>query len=803
MTQLYTGVVEDRTSDPLKLGRCKVRVFGLHTDNKADLPTKDLPWAIVMQPITSAANSGIGHAPVGPIEGTWVVVMFNDDYNQQPIIIGTLAGVPQTQSSVSYVNQATNWQTIDQTAITDSDGNQIVSEPAKEKAEAEQEQKVFKASSLSISENGISSLKKLEGLASIDKNKRTVGSDSLPLTTQLYAYKDTVGIWTIGWGSTTLSDGSKVTEFSVITKAEADSLFLKKLKEEFEPAVRRNVKVPITQSMYDSLVSIVYNGWTGIFKSPAGTALNSGKYKECAALIPDYKNSGGVLTGRREKEKALFIKDGYPNTDGDVEKAAVTEEEIKAQSDATQNPAVVKAVIDPTAFKAATELNNVTAEGFVDPNKIYPKWVNEPDTHRLARHENINKTVVYTKEAARAKDVTTSTGSSWNQPPIPYNAKYPFNHVYVSESGHVQEFDDSLGNERIHTYHKAGTYTEIDVNGTQVNRIVGDSYEVLERNGYVVVRGTCNVTISGNSNVRIENDSNIQVLGNANLNVTGDMKTAVSGKYQIHCGGEFHVDASKIYWNSQKASGISLPTESSVGEPSFGELVTPSRQDETNSNYETPEEGSNETFVEQAVKSGDIEKQDPTLEENKKEEVEVATKQPEPELTECGADIASGSPFTSSFKLSNNFSLGKVCTGKSGIPTGINYGLTDKEIVCNLRLLSVNCLERIIQKYPNMIITNTWRSEKVNNEVNGSKTSDHLFGRAADIQFSGFSRDKYYEVAQELQKLLPAFKQIILEYKGSTTWIHVAFDKNNNKMQCLTMDASRNAVLKSNGFMLV
>ena len=38
----WIGCVEDRM-DPEKMGRCKVRIFGYHTDNKQLLPTKDLP----------------------------------------------------------------------------------------------------------------------------------------------------------------------------------------------------------------------------------------------------------------------------------------------------------------------------------------------------------------------------------------------------------------------------------------------------------------------------------------------------------------------------------------------------------------------------------------------------------------------------------------------------------------------------------------------------------------------------------------------------------------------------------------
>jgi hypothetical protein len=65
----WTGVVEDR-DDPEKLGRCRVRVFGYHTSDISDLPTSDLPWALPMQSITSAATSGVGSAPVGIVPGT-------------------------------------------------------------------------------------------------------------------------------------------------------------------------------------------------------------------------------------------------------------------------------------------------------------------------------------------------------------------------------------------------------------------------------------------------------------------------------------------------------------------------------------------------------------------------------------------------------------------------------------------------------------------------------------------------------------------------------------------------------------
>ena len=92
--QWFVGVVEDR-QDPKKLGRVRVRCLGYHSENISDLPTSDLPWAHPMNPVTSATVSGLGQTPLGMVEGTWVVGFFQDtDEAQQPIIIGTLPGVP-------------------------------------------------------------------------------------------------------------------------------------------------------------------------------------------------------------------------------------------------------------------------------------------------------------------------------------------------------------------------------------------------------------------------------------------------------------------------------------------------------------------------------------------------------------------------------------------------------------------------------------------------------------------------------------------------------------------------------------
>ena len=90
----FNGVVEDR-QDPQKLGRLRVRCVGIHTDNKDDLPTSDLPWSQLIHPITSSGISGLGSSPGFVVEGTWVFGYFRDGQSmQEPMIMGTLPGKP-------------------------------------------------------------------------------------------------------------------------------------------------------------------------------------------------------------------------------------------------------------------------------------------------------------------------------------------------------------------------------------------------------------------------------------------------------------------------------------------------------------------------------------------------------------------------------------------------------------------------------------------------------------------------------------------------------------------------------------
>jgi hypothetical protein len=302
----WHGVVED-TADPLFLGRCRVRVYGFHTDDKTELPTAALPWAYPMQPITSAAVSGIGTSPTGLLQGSHVFGFFRDgDEGQDPVMIGSFGGVPMK---------------------------------------------------------------------------------------------------------------------------EADT--------------------------------------TKGFASP------SGKYPAKPADIQEKKFPIGVSA------------------------------------------------------------------------------VGEQDTNRLARNndaDQMNYTIAAYKTSSVDKEVFSTPdmagGFTWGEPPTPYAAQYPKNHVRYTESGHIEEFDDTPKAERVHQFHKSGSFTEVgngwkdNPNGTRVQRIVGDDYEIVHGNKKIhisgkeglnlVVDGAINLTINGGGNIQINGSTNILANDNVNLQIEGSLKA--SGK---------------------------------------------------------------------------------------------------------------------------------------------------------------------------------------------------------------------------------------------------------------------------------
>ena len=123
----WIGVVEDRM-DPEQCGRVRVRIYGYHTDDKTHLPTKDLPWAVPILPITSASTSGKGTTPLGPVTGTWVIGFFLDGEDmQQPAIFGTI-GTKAAALAFSGADDKDQISNTNEGIKRDTSGNPVLDE---------------------------------------------------------------------------------------------------------------------------------------------------------------------------------------------------------------------------------------------------------------------------------------------------------------------------------------------------------------------------------------------------------------------------------------------------------------------------------------------------------------------------------------------------------------------------------------------------------------------------------------------------------------------------------------------------
>lgn len=152
-----------------------------------------------------------------------------------------------------------------------------------------------------INAKGLAFIKKWEGL-------------------RLKAYKDIVGVWTIGYGST----GPHVKPGMVITEAEAEAL-LKKDLERFERKVETSVKVKLNDNQFAALVAFAYNvGEAGFGGSTLLKKLNKGDYNAVPTELMKWNKAGGKavpgLTNRRAQEGALwgkgdFVASNFVNVD--------------------------------------------------------------------------------------------------------------------------------------------------------------------------------------------------------------------------------------------------------------------------------------------------------------------------------------------------------------------------------------------------------------------------------------------------------------------------------------------------------
>ena len=108
-------------------------------------------------------------------------------------------------------------------------------------------------------------------------------------------------------------------------------------------------------------------------------------------------------------------------------------------------------------------------------------------------------------------------------------SEYPYNHVWETESGHVFEVDDTAGAERIHEYHKSGTFYEVQPNGDKVTKIKGNGFEIDMKNKMIYVGGDYSMTVDGDYYLNVKGNKIEHISGHAFQTVRGSRHSKVQG----------------------------------------------------------------------------------------------------------------------------------------------------------------------------------------------------------------------------------------------------------------------------------
>src|SRR5210317_721962 len=178
--------------------------------------------------------------------------------------------------------------------------------------------------------------------------------------------------------------------------------------------------------------------------------------------------------------------------------------------------------------------------------------------YSITQDTDINALVTSIRNRIRGVIANTETDAEkWNQPEIAYKAIYPYNSVFESESGHIKEYDDTAGNERIHERHISGTSTEMTANGDRIDIIKNNYYTLTSNDNKAYIQGDSDITIGGRHKVYINKDGqtdnhyDIQIGPNANVNIQvdkGNLNVVTkTGQFNFDVGSDMNVNVGGNY----------------------------------------------------------------------------------------------------------------------------------------------------------------------------------------------------------------------------------------------------------------
>lgn len=510
----WVGSVEDR-DDPLKIGRVRVRINGYHPDDKGLVPTEALPWAITINPITDAGQKGVGMAPVGLQVGSQVTGFFLDGENaQMPAVTGVLVGAPNGRPDT---NRLTRGEEISQTIVEAKNKNRLISLP------------------LSLSSS-------LSSIANIQQNIQAQVSG---VTNQMARIKK-------------MGDQLKNAKLAIPGIQIPDiSAAIQGVNGQFQ-GLRGNLQslnsaANGVKTASDNVVNVITDNITQV-------------YQEAQNINNAASQLGGVQNDIRSQ--ILRLQGGMAEVTSQVDNQVEALTDIPKSAMAGIDNAVGAA--DRAVGSVMNGLNGITGNitGTLDQLKSLDKLrslnpgIGIPDVSNLIGSFNqltnafdaignlsgamnsLNQIVgvigkikglsMVIPNAASILGAITALqagplSNMFMQPLSPANPEYPFNKVFETEGGHVEEFDDTPGSERYQRYHPSGTFVEDHPDGTRSEKVVKDRYTVIMGDDSIHVQGNVKVNIIGNADV--------VVVGNATTQVNGNKTDIVKGDYSLMVGG--------------------------------------------------------------------------------------------------------------------------------------------------------------------------------------------------------------------------------------------------------------------------
>lgn len=124
-----------------------------------------------------------------------------------------------------------------------------------------------------------------------------------------------------------------------------------------------------------------------------------------------------------------------------------------------------------------------------------------------------------------------------------YQPVYPYNNSKITASGHMFEFDDTQGRERIRLQHRANTFIEMQPNGDEVHKVYGDGYEIVVKDKHVQILGKCIVEIVGDAYIHVQGDKVETVDGSVTQHIKGNYTQIVEGLSSVTSVGDMTIEA--------------------------------------------------------------------------------------------------------------------------------------------------------------------------------------------------------------------------------------------------------------------